>query len=250
MTTRTTIVVPCYNEAERFDNAAFDRALQEIVGLDFLFVNDGSTDNTLPLLQEFASKHEGRVRVLALDHNQGKSLAVRYGMLEAFSGDVSHCGYWDADLATPLDEIPRFVDVLNAQPTLDLVIGSRVKLLGRSISRDPMRHYLGRIAATVASLVLDLPVYDTQCGAKVFRNSTEMRQLFEAPMKSGWVFDVEVIARLIRQRKDAGRSSAEHVIYELPLLQWHDVAGSKIRPNDYAKAFVDVIKVYLNVIRG
>ena len=250
LTSRITIVVPCYNEAGRFDASAFERALKDIDGLEFLFVDDGSTDQTLESLAGFEAKHEGRVRLLQLAHNQGKSHAVREGMLEAFAGDSSYCGYWDADLATPLEEIPRFIERLDAQPELDLVIGSRVKLLGRSIERDPWRHYFGRVAATVASVVLQLPVYDTQCGAKVFRNTMMMKELFVEPLTSGWVFDVEVIARLIRHRREAQLPSAEFAIYELPLRQGHDVAGSKINLFDYARALVQVIQVWRRHLRS
>jgi dolichyl-phosphate beta-glucosyltransferase len=255
---RTTLVVPCYNEAARFDAQSFGRALTDNPGLDLLFVDDGSSDDTASVLELFKEKHRGRVRLLTVERNQGKAHAVRVGMLEAFDGDINncdhsdncdHCGYWDADLATPLEEIPRFVEMLEVRPDLELVIGSRVKLLGRSIERDPMRHYLGRIAATVASLLLDLPVYDTQCGAKLFRNTPAMKALFREPLTSGWVFDVEIIARMIRDRRDAGLPSAESVIYELPLLRWHDVAGSKIRLADYAHALIDVIRVYRRTLR-
>lgn len=246
---RTTVVVPCYNEAARFDPQAFDLALADIAGLEFLFVDDGSSDETLQILHALEEKHPGRVRVLPLERNQGKAQAVRAGMLEAFETGAAHCGYWDADLATPLDEIPRFIEILEAQPQLDLVIGSRVKLLGRSIERDPLRHYLGRVAATVASLILDLPVYDTQCGAKVFRNAPGMKRLFADRFTSGWVFDVELIARLIRQRRDAGLTSAESVIYEMPLHRWHDVAGSKLHVADYVRALVEVARVYRRYLR-
>ncbi|MCP4037618.1 MAG: glycosyltransferase [bacterium] len=247
---RTTIVVPCYNEAARFDGDAFARALEEVPGLDFLFVDDGSEDATRSVLTAFVGTHQDRARLLALERNRGKSHAVRAGLLDAFDSDADYCGFWDADLATPLDEIPRFIDVLEARPLLDLVIGSRVKLLGRSIERNPARHYLGRVAATVASLLLDLPVYDTQCGAKIFRNTPAMRGLFEEPLTSGWVFDVEIIARLIRRRREAGLPSAELAIYELPLRSWRDVAGSKIRPRDYARALVEVLRVYFHTLRN
>lgn len=247
---RITLVVPFYNEADRFDANAFDRALKDVPGLEFIFVDDGSTDSSPALLRAFENEHPGRVRVLSESPNRGKSQAVRTGILEAFAGDAAYCGFWDADLATPLEEIPRFLDVLDANPGLDLVIGSRVKLLGRSIERDPWRHYLGRVAATVASVVLQLPVYDTQCGAKVFRNTPMNQGLFREPLTSGWVFDVEIIARLIRARRDAGLSSAEFAIYELPLRQWHDVAGSKIRIRDYARALVEVLRIWRRHLRS
>ena len=247
---RTAIVVPCYNEAKRFDAPAFDLALRDIPGLEFVFVNDGSDDDTLIVLRAFEEKHEGRVRVVDLNQNLGKSHAVRAGMLEALAGGATYCGYWDADLATPLNEIPRFVEVLDAGPMLELVMGSRVKLLGRSVERNPMRHYLGRVSATLTSLLLDLPVYDTQCGAKLFRNSPETRSLFADAFLSGWIFDVELIARMIRQRRDYGLPSAKFAIYELPLRQWHDIPGSKLPVGSaYASAFWDLLRIYWCYLR-
>ncbi|MDP6981428.1 MAG: glycosyltransferase [Myxococcota bacterium] len=246
---RTIIVVPCYNEAHRFDEAAFAAALEADRDLTFFFVDDGSLDQTRTRLEAFAEPRGDRCRVIVHTMNQGKAAAVRTGLLEAFATDADYCGFWDADLAAPLDELPQFIDILEHNPLLDLAIGSRVKLLGRKIERNPMRHYLGRIAATIASLLLNLPVYDTQCGAKLFRNTPAMAKLFEEPLTSGWVFDVELIARLVRNRRDGGLPSAEQAIYEVPLRRWKDVAGSKIKPADYLRAFVDVLRVYRRTLR-
>jgi len=246
---RTTIVVPCYNEANRFDQAAFAAALEADPWLSFTFVDDGSQDQTRQRLDAFAATHPDRCRVVTHERNRGKAEAVRTGLLDAFASDADYCGFWDADLATPLDELPRFIEVLETHPLLDLAIGSRVKLLGRSIDRNPLRHYLGRVAATIASLLLDLPVYDTQCGAKLFRNTPAMAGLFGEPLLSGWVFDVEIIARMVRLQRNGNGRRVEELIYEVPLHRWRDVAGSKIRPADYLRAFVDVLRVYRRTLR-
>jgi glycosyltransferase involved in cell wall biosynthesis len=246
-----TIVVPCYNEAQRLAVASFNEFVAAHPHVHFLFVNDGSQDDTLRILRELHSSRPGHFDVLDLPQNQGKAEAVRRGMLQAFEAAGQYVGYWDADLATPLAEIPRFVEALERHSERDICFGSRVRLLGRRIDRRAMRHYLGRLFATVASLVLDLAVYDTQCGAKLFRVRAQTRSLFAEPFCVNWTFDVELIARLQSQTATATRSGDAHErIYELPLNDWHDVEGSKVRPADFFKAFVETLRVYARYGRG
>lgn len=234
---RTCIVVPAYNEEKRLNVPD----LQEFVGqnpeVDFLFVDDGSTDGTFQLLGSLA-QNMPRVRVLRMEKNGGKAEAVRNGLLSALASDYTFVGYWDADWATRLVEINRFVMLLRERDDVDLVLGSRVALLGRSIDRKWYRHYLGRISATFASIVLGLPVYDTQCGAKLMRSSSELRAMLVEPFKTGWVFDVELIARY--RRHFPGKPG----IYELPVERWTDVGDSKVRPVDFLRAFGAMAKIY------
>jgi hypothetical protein len=182
--------------------------------------------------------------MLDLPRNSGKAEAVRQGMLKALTQDPAFVGYWDADLATPLDAIPQFMDVLSAKPELQLAIGSRVRLLGRSIDRRPTRHYLGRVFATAASLVLRLPVYDTQCGAKLIRVSPATRGLFAQPFRTNWVFDVELLARFLQSYPRKTGFSAVDSIYEIPLIEWRDVEGSKVKARDFFKSFFELLAIY------
>src|SRR5262245_38000745 len=165
----TTIVVPCYDEARRLQPDAFLRACREMPGLRFHFVDDGSRDGTLALLRGLAEQAPDRIAVLALAANAGKAEAVRAGVREAIAKGCDYVGWWDADLATPLAEAPRFAAVLDERPRCEIVFGARVQMLGRTIERHALRHYAGRVFATMASQALALPVYDTQCGAKLLR---------------------------------------------------------------------------------
>ena len=234
---RVTVVVPCFDEEHRLDVAAF----QSCAGIDFCFVNDGSRDRTLDVLQSLAATDPSRFRVVNLEQNQGKAEAVRRGMVVALESGADYAGFWDADLATPLAELPRFIEVLDKRPEIQMVIGARVRLLGREISRRPGRHYFGRLGATLISSSLGIAVYDTQCGAKVFRTSDMMRGLFGAPFLSRWIFDVEIIARLIQR---LGRDAAAVAIYELPLLTWRDVHGSKVKSRDYVRGLRDLWRIH------
>jgi len=239
----TIIVVPCYNEARRLDTRAFTQFRANGHWVEFLFVNDGSTDETLTTLERARCQSPDTIRVYDQQPNRGKAEAVRAGMLEALSTDAMYVGYWDADLATPLAALPKFLDVLGGQPTIDLVLGSRVKLLGRSIERHAWRHYLGRVFATLVSQLLRLAVYDTQCGAKVFRATDELRQALAKPFETSWLFDVEILARLIVADGE-GTAAVAKRLYELPLDEWRDVPGSKLTRAAYTRAATSILTLY------
>jgi dolichyl-phosphate beta-glucosyltransferase len=238
------IVIPCYNEAQRLQIHQFKDDACEGHAQRFLFVNDGSTDGTLKVLQTLRDEDPQRYAICDLPRNVGKAEAVRRGVLLACDADPDYVGYGDADLATPLEAIPAFCELLDARPDLEIVFGARVRLLGRAIARSTLRHYLGRMFATAASVVWGMGVYDTPCGAKLFRASPAIRSLFQEPFLTRWLFDVEILARLLQARRGTRLPPVEDIIYEFPLDEWHDVAGSKVRARDFAKAFVGLAMIY------
>ncbi len=240
------IVVPCYNEEHRLPIEHFRQFLRQSP-IRFVFVDDGSRDQTLDRLASLRGGNEDRVFVLHLPSNQGKAEAVRAGFNFALDQDSEYVGYWDADLATPLEAIDQFMAIFGARPGLDMVFGSRVKLLGRHVHRRTSRHYLGRVFATVVSLLLRLPIYDTQCGSKIFRVRPGTGALTAEPFRTRWVFDVELLARYIRQL-GSSQLAAER-IYEFPLDVWKDIGGSKVRPLDFFIALRDVTLIYWRYLR-
>lgn len=235
---QATIIIPCYNEADRLDRAAFLTYLDGHPGVAMLFVNDGSRDNTLEVLQAMAEAHP-QVHYLDVQPNGGKAEAVRRGMLHAAANIPSeYIGFWDADLATPLYEIDNFL--ANAhRKDFDMVTGLRLARLGAGVRRKNSRHYLGRCFATVASSMLRIPVYDTQCGSKIYKAGI-VEQLFDEHFITRWLFDVELLARYKRLY---GREQATSRIYEYPLLAWEDVGGSKLKIKDFLKAPVELLKI-------
>ncbi|PKN83313.1 MAG: family 2 glycosyl transferase [Deltaproteobacteria bacterium HGW-Deltaproteobacteria-1] len=230
---KTQIVVPCYNESKRIKAEAFLGALEKDPNLSFLFVNDGSTDDTFNLLQSLKEKKSRQIEILNLEKNSGKAEAVRRGMLKSLEGPFDNIGYWDADLATPVSAIEVFCRLLDSRDA-EIVMGSRVRLLGRNIQRKAARHYLGRIFATCASFLLNINIYDTQCGAKIFRASDSLKKVFQKPFKVHWTFDVEMFARFpIVTGKTLAEISSRWV--ECPLDEWFDVQGSNIKPKHFIK---------------
>jgi dolichyl-phosphate beta-glucosyltransferase len=239
----TILVVPCYEEAARLRSEAFVDFAAAHARVGFHFVDDGSRDQTAALLGRLAARDPKRFTFSRLPENRGKAEAVRQGMLAALRSGPRFAGYWDADLSTPLEELPAFLELLERRPELDVVLGARVKLLGRAIERRALRHYPGRVFATFASLTLRLAVYDTQCGAKLFRASPAVAALFEEPFLSRWIFDVEILARWLTAPRDAGAPPPEQALYELPLRQWRDTGDSRVRVTDYARAALDLLRI-------
>jgi glycosyltransferase involved in cell wall biosynthesis len=234
---KTIVVVPCYNESKRLRQDDFLHYVEQNDDVAFLFANDGSRDNTLEVLQELTAKHE-RLLMFDIQPNGGKAEAVRKGMLyaaEQFKPD--YIAFWDADLATPLTEIEPMVKW--ADKGYDAVMGLRLMRLGAKVRRKTMRHYLGRCFATVASMMLNLPVYDTQCGSKLFRREV-VEAIFQEQFITRWLFDVELLARY-KQRY--GVEQAIQKIYEYPLFQWEDVDGSQLKSRDFFKAPLELMKI-------
>jgi glycosyltransferase involved in cell wall biosynthesis len=234
---KATIVVPCYNESARLR----PDPLVELARLDpfhLVLVDDGSTDDTRARLASIAARSEGRAHVLALDKNRGKAEAVRRGLRLALDEGAGVAGYLDADLATPIWEVPRLLAELD-DPKVEVVLGSRVALLGRHIERSAVRHYLGRVFATVASIGLGLAVYDTQCGAKLFRKSEAFLHALEEPFTSRWAFDVEILGRMLYGPAAIPASS----LVEVPLREWCDVPTSKVSPLAMVRSGLELIGI-------
>jgi glycosyltransferase involved in cell wall biosynthesis len=246
---RVVIVVPCYNEARRLEVDRYERFLDSNHDVDFLFVNDGSRDGTLTLLQGFAVRRPGRASCLDLETNCGKAEAVRRGMLAALERRPRYVGFWDADLATPLEDIPGFCRVLDARTDVRLVIGSRLPLVGHRIERRRARSLAGHLFALAASTALGVRFRDTQCGAKLLRATPCLAHLFADRFVSRWIFDVEILARLTRYRRDGVSRPLGQLVYEYPLDEWRDVKGSKVLAGDFSKAAMDLAHIYWSYLR-
>ncbi len=215
------IVVPCHNEARRLDSAAFIRAVETWPWLSFCFVDDGSTDATAELLAHL-SRLSPAMHAIYLSKNKGKSEAVRTGVRHILANTHADLvGFWDADLAAPLEEIPAFLAAFErAKNPPKAVFGSRWPHLGTDIRRSAARGIASIIAKAAIRRVLRVQVWDTQCGAKIFSRAIA-GEVFRDKFRTKWLFDVEILARI-----GARRLKKETI--ELPLSAWYDVPGSKV----------------------
>jgi glycosyltransferase involved in cell wall biosynthesis len=237
---RSCIIIPCFNEAVRIDINAFKEVFMLRDDIDFCFVNDGSNDKTLDVLHHIKSESEKRVNILNLEKNVGKAEAVRQGFLSCLNkGGYFYYGYMDADLAAPMNQLMALIDY-GFKHEKQFVFGSRVKRLGAQIERNEMRHYLGRVFATISYMIVKLPIYDTQCGLKIMT-----AKLAEIAFKDGfisrWAFDIEIFIKL--RNADIDIYSA---MIEIPLSEWYDRKGSKLKIIDMFLVPKDLFKIWKN----
>ena len=220
------IVIPCYNEAERLPGEQLLAFLQANPWASVSLVNDGSEDDTLVVLERLRNELPERIALLDLPKNVGKAEAVRQGVLGSLTRPFEFAAYLDADFSTLPETLVEMLD--SARPGHRFILGARVLRAGATIERSALRHYVGRAVATMASVSLDLRLYDTQCGAKLIER-TLVEPLFAEPFSSRWLFDLEL---LLRTRRLLGLDGFASAVLEVPLSRWVDRGGSRIRVRD------------------
>jgi dolichyl-phosphate beta-glucosyltransferase len=209
------IVIPAYNEQNRLPKTVLE-ALRwcsaHLNDYEVIIVDDGSTDQTLAIA-ELLQDNVRHVRALAC-HHKGKGAAVRAGMLNARGHYVL---FMDADGATPMSEIPKLLDRLDAGA--HVAIGSRIAQHPGEVTIETSAHrrLVGRTFAAVVNLVAVSGIGDTQCGFKMFRHDV-IKAIFGQQRLEGFAFDVEILYL------------ARHLgltIDEVP-VNWVNQAGSKV----------------------
>jgi dolichyl-phosphate beta-glucosyltransferase len=224
-------VIPAFNEANRIGDTLHS-TLEYLVRFspesELIVVNDGSGDATGEIARTVLGTAQTQTRLLENFPNRGKGAAVRKGLLAA----TRSIGlFFDADLSTPLDEIPKVIDPL-AAGDVDIAFGSRA--LDRSLigtRQSWRREQGGRVFNLVVRLATGMPYWDTQCGFKAFRLDV-CRPILEAARTDGFAFDVELLYRAYR----AGLR-----LREIP-VRWNHSEGSKIELiRDSLRMFREVI---------
>lgn len=184
------IVIPAYNESARIGPtlAAIVASLRTWpTAWDICVVDDGSTDDTAPLVEAFARAHP-EVTLRRLPVNRGKGAAVRDGMLAARGDRILFC---DADLATPMSELLPLWHALD--DGADIAIGSRALAASRiEVHQHPAREFMGRTFNGIVRTLTRTQMKDTQCGFKLFTRAAA-HDLFRRATIDGFAFDVEVL---------------------------------------------------------
>ncbi len=210
------VVVPAYNEEGRLGEtlpAMYDYLHEHYRPFELLVVDDGSTDRTAAIVQQFAQQHP-EVRLISYQPNRGKGHAVRTGVLQARGEWVL---FSDADLATPMEELDRLAEKL--REGYDIAIASRAAEGAQLVIRQPWyRELAGRSFNLMVQLMAVPGIRDTQCGFKLFRQQAA-QDIFSRCEEDGFSFDIEVLH--VAQRLG-------YRIAEVP-VRWMHREGSKVR---------------------
>ena len=233
------LVIPCFNEERRLIQSEITQCVATLDCV-VLLVDDGSTDGTLKILNNLSLQSPANIQVLSLPRNVGKGEAVRSGFNYAFERGATQVLFCDADFAVGPDDLLRICKTLAEHAECKAVIGSRIAMVGTNIQRSIFRHYSGRAFATLVSVILGQQIYDTQCGAKVFKADNEVRRVFSKPFLSRWAFDVEIIGRLLRIVRSEQNQA---IILELPLINWSEVPGSKLNLVSKLRTVAELLKI-------
>lgn len=225
-----TVVIPCYNESRRLGKFFDFIRAHEHLPWEWLFVSDGSTDDTAAQINDFIIGLGGdSVRLVSYTPNHGKGYAVRTGFLEAKGALV---GYVDVDLAASPLEFQRFVDDAELRAGQSLIIGIRVKTGDGKVQRLLHRHIMGRAFQTYTSVLSGLTVYDSQCGCKLLSRAAA-RMLAAQMQCDGFAFDVELLM--------LAHANGLHLREEM--ITWAEQGDSKVRLRHILQMAIDVLKI-------
>ncbi len=225
------VVIPCYNEQDRLSSDEFRNFAYQNLGYQLCFVNDGSTDNTLEVLEELRKGNESNISIYNCEKNGGKAEAVRQGIQFLMQDEqFDYIGYLDADLSTDFRDFDDLVKTIETS-NFKIISGSRISRMGADITKESARKVISKTINLIIQKILGMPFKDTQCGAKVM-NREIASTMFKKKFVTKWLFDVEIFMRM---RKHYGKKEATNMICEQPLKRWIHADGSKLSMKDSIK---------------
>lgn len=233
------VVIPCYNEQERFLSKEFLDYIDKNSGYHLCFVNDGSKDKTLEVLHDLQKGREDFITVYDCEKNGGKAEAVRLGMLHmAKKEDLDYIGFLDADLSTDLSDFDDLVKTIE-DSDFKIVSGSRISRMGANITKESARKIISLTINFIIRKILKMDFKDTQCGAKIFSKDV-IGIAFDEKFVTQWIFDVEIFKRMSQH---FGLKKAKTMLCEQPLKRWIHADGSKLSMKDSVKIIFQLAQI-------
>ena len=235
--TRRIILIPYYNEMNRIDMDPILDFVSEI-DCDCIFIDDGSSDGSGIFIQNYLSKNKTRkgfnfsIFFESIAKNSGKSNAVRHGILAASQLGYNYALVQDFDLPYLAADGTRAFQEAEKRSQI-LISGARIRLAGSEVSRSSLRHWIGRVIATLIHLFAYHGVYDPQSPCKVYKIQ-EVSPYLHRKFETKWFGDIELLGRI-------GKDSNQ--VYEFPLLRWNDIEGGKLSISRALIVVIDLIKL-------
>ena len=244
MTKTISFVIPVYNEKNRIEStftALKNAAIPELLKLEkIIFVNDGSTDNTLSILNsqkdEISKATGAEVVVLNYSKNRGKGYAVKTGMNYSNS---DYTLFFDADISTPLNELKKFIPFIERGE--DVIVGTRKNGESTVIVHQPrFREIMGKAYTFLSQLILDTWVTDFTCGFKAFSRRAK-NEIFTRSVVDRWSYDSEIL--FIAKR--LGYKLVEKAVL------WSDDKDTRVNLfRAVFTSFADLLKIRINHLFG
>lgn len=235
---KLSVIIPCYNEEKRFQNG-FDHYFSYLKAQKYLweliFVNDGSTDNTLKLIRQNANDNKN-IKIVSYSKNSGKGYAIVKGVETAKGRYIL---FSDLDHSVPITTVSSFFKQF--KKGYDVVIGSRRVEGAKLLVRQPKtRELLGRGFTLLVRILIDPTIKDSTCGFKAFEQKIA-KQLFAKITIYDWAFDAEVLylAKIYHFK-----------VAQVPVT-WSDVRGSKVSlKKDILRSLFGLFKIRINDLTG
>ncbi len=228
-------MIPAYNEENKIkkdvEEASFFLNKHHLNG-EVIVVDDGSKDRTAEAASKAETGLSAKATIVHLEKNKGKGFAVKKGILTS-KGEVVL--FADSGSCVPYENALPYIKKIRAGE-VDIALGSRYAK-GRVIHRNRslLRRILSRVFHWAAVFTAGLPkkISDSQCGFKIYSGDAA-RELFSQCLINGFLFDLEVIIRALKQG---------YSITEFP-VEWTCDLDSRLKPASAARQVIkDLFKV-------
>ncbi len=234
------LIIPTYNEEHEIKSTlkyVLDYLQRQPYSFEIVVVDDGSTDNTVQIVQKWSELYNGVIKIIPFSQNRGKGSVVKDAMLNHTKGNI-RC-FYDADASTPIEEVQKLIDTINNG--YDIAIASRA--LPESIIEIPQPFYrqtMGKIYNLILHFFFLTHFKDTQCGCKCF-NEKSVSIVFPRQTLNRFSFDAEIL--FIAEQHNLK-------IKEVP-TRWRNRKESRVHPiKDSSKMFCDLFKIRWNALTG